>query len=136
MWTSWVTHSMVTGLHQTEERMSGGKLVFCILITEDYFNFFKGTSLKKILKKRKKKRDFSSGSVVKNPSANAGDEGSVPRLGRSPGGGNSNLLQYCCLENPKDRRAWWDISLGSQSWSQTRLSIEAYNFFKVIGYTC
>ena len=48
--------------------------------------------------------------VVKNLPANAGDirdEGSIPGLGRSPGGGNGNLLQYSCLENPMDRRTWW-----------------------------
>ena len=42
------------------------------------------------------------GSVVKNPPSNAGNLGSVPELGRSPGGGNSNPLQYSCLENPMD----------------------------------
>ena len=47
--------------------------------------------------------------VVKDPLANAGgirDVGSIPRLGRSSGGGNGNPLQYSCLENPKDRGAW------------------------------
>ena len=47
--------------------------------------------------------------VVKNSSANAGDVkdlGSIPGSGRSPGGGNSNPLQYSCLENPLDREAW------------------------------
>jgi len=45
---------------------------------------------------------FSDGVVVKNPPANAGDAGvvgSIPGLGRSPGGGNGNPLQYSCLEN-------------------------------------
>ena len=37
----------------------------------------------------------------------ARDAGSVPGLGRSPGGGNGNPLRYSCLENPKDRGAWW-----------------------------
>ena len=49
------------------------------------------------------------GSVVKNLPANAGDTGnksSIPGLGRSPGGGNGNLLQYFCLENLLDRGAW------------------------------
>ena len=41
--------------------------------------------------------------VVKNPPANAGDLGSIPGLGRSPGEGDSNPLQYSCLENPMDR---------------------------------
>ena len=47
--------------------------------------------------------------TVKNLPANArdtGDTGSVPGLGRSPGGGNGNPLQYSCLENPMDREAW------------------------------
>ena len=35
--------------------------------------------------------------------------GSIPELGRFPGGGHGNPLQYSCLENPKDRRAWWAI---------------------------
>ena len=45
--------------------------------------------------------------VVKYPLANAGDVGSIPKSGRSPGEGNGNPLQYSCLENPMDRRAWW-----------------------------
>ena len=47
--------------------------------------------------------------MVKNPPANAGDirnEGSIPGLGRSPGEGSGNPLQYSCLENPMDRGAW------------------------------
>ena len=49
---------------------------------------------------------FPSGSVVKNPPANAGDTGSIPGSGRSPGEGNGNPLQYSCLGNPMDRGAW------------------------------
>ena len=48
--------------------------------------------------------------VVKNPLANAGDirdMGLIPGLGRSPGEGTGNPLQYSCLENPMDREAWW-----------------------------
>ena len=41
------------------------------------------------------------------PPGNAGDPGSIPGLGRSPGEGNNNPLQYSCLENPMDRGAWW-----------------------------
>ena len=47
--------------------------------------------------------------MVKNPSANAGDTrdmGSIPTLGRFPGGGNGNPLQFSCLENPVDKGAW------------------------------
>ena len=48
--------------------------------------------------------------LVENPPANAGDirdPGLIPGLGRSPGEGNGNPLQYSCLENPMDREAWW-----------------------------
>ena len=44
--------------------------------------------------------------MVKNLPANAGGEGSIPRSGRSPGGGNGNPLQYSFLENSMDRGAW------------------------------
>ena len=50
---------------------------------------------------------FPGGSVVENLPANAGDAGSIPGLGRSPGEGNGSPLQYSCLENPMDRGAWW-----------------------------
>jgi len=46
-----------------------------------------------------------SGSAVKNPAASAGDTGSVPGLGRSPGERNGKPLQYSCLGNPRDRGA-------------------------------
>ena len=44
--------------------------------------------------------------MVKKPPASAGDTSSIPGSGRSPGGGNSNTLQYSCLENPMDGGAW------------------------------
>ena len=53
---------------------------------------------------------FPGDSVVKNPSANAGntgDIGSIPGSGRSPGEGHDNLFQDSCLENSMDRGAWW-----------------------------
>ena len=49
---------------------------------------------------------FPGGLVVKNLRANAGDVGSIPESGRSPGEGNCNPLQYSCLGNPMDRGAW------------------------------
>ena len=51
--------------------------------------------------------DFPGGSVIKNPPANVGNVGSIPGLGKSPGEGNGNPLQYVCLGNPMDRGAWW-----------------------------
>ena len=67
---------------------------------------------------------FPSGTVVKNPPADAGDArdvGSIPGLGRSPGVGNGNPLQYSCLKNPTDRGAWWATDHVVAN-SQTRLS--------------
>ena len=61
--------------------------------------------------------------VVKNPPANAGDirdAGLIPGLGRFPGGGNGNPLQYSCLENPMDREAWW-ATVHRVSESETQL---------------
>ena len=61
--------------------------------------------------------------VVKNLLANTGDtgdEGFIPGLGRSPGVGNGNLLQYSCLENPMDRGAWQTI-VHNVAKSRTRL---------------
>ena len=62
---------------------------------------------------------FLGGSVVKNPPANVGDASLIPGLGRSPGQGNGNTIQYSCLGNPMDRGAWWDTVHGvtkSQTW--------------------
>ena len=50
--------------------------------------------------------DFSGDSVVKYPPANAGDLGSIPESGRSPGGGHGNPSQYFCLGNLMDRGTW------------------------------
>ena len=50
---------------------------------------------------------FPGGSVVKNPPANAGDSGLIPGLGKSPGGGSGNSLQYTCLGKHMDRGGWW-----------------------------
>ena len=50
---------------------------------------------------------FPGGSEEKKPPANVGDTGLIPGLGRSPGEGNSNPLQYSCLGNPLNRRDWW-----------------------------
>ena len=58
-------------------------------------------------------------SVVKNPPINAGDAGSIPGSGRSPGEGNGNPLQYSCLENPMDRGTWWAIVCGVAKKSDT-----------------
>ena len=51
-------------------------------------------------------RAIPHSSVGKESACNAGDPGSICRLGRSPEEGNGNSLQYSCLENPMDRGAW------------------------------
>ena len=50
---------------------------------------------------------FPDSSIGKESACSAGDLGSIPGQGRSPGEGNGNPLQYPCLENPMDRGAWW-----------------------------
>ena len=63
--------------------------------------------------------------VVKNPHANAGDMRdlcSIPGLGRSPGGGHGNPLQYSCLENPHEQRSLADyVMVHRVAKSQTKL---------------
>ena len=66
-------------------------------------------------------------SEVKASACNAGDLGSIPGLGRPPGEGNDNPLQYSCLENPMDRGAWWATVHGIAK-SRTRLSDFTFTF--------
>ena len=61
-------------------------------------------------------RGFLGGTVLKNQSANTGgtrDAGSAPGLGRCPGGGSGNPLQYSCQDNPIGSGAWWAIVSGA-----------------------
>ena len=57
--------------------------------------------------------------MVKNPTANAGDIGSIPGSGRSPGERNGNPLQYSCLGNAINRGAWWAMVQGVPNESNT-----------------
>ena len=60
---------------------------------------------------------YAGGAGVENPPGEVGDTrgtSSVPGLGRSPEGGNGNLLQYALWDNPMDRGAWQATSMGSQ----------------------
>ena len=74
-------------------------------------------------------RVFPDGSEVKN----AGDTGLIPGLGRSPGEGNGNPLQYSCLENPVDRGTWW-ATVYRVSKSQTWLSEQKSTIEYVVHY--
>ena len=56
---------------------------------------------------------------LKNPPANAGNIGSIPGSGKTPGEGNGNTLQYSCLRNPMDRGAWRATAHGvTKIWTQ------------------
>ena len=61
---------------------------------------------------------FPGGSDCKEFACNAGDPGLVPGLGRSPGRGHGNPLQYSCLENSMGRGAWWaTVHRVAKSWT-------------------
>ena len=66
-------------------------------------------------------RGFPHSSVGKESACDAGDPGLIPGLGRFPGKGNGNPLQYSCMENPMDGGAWWATVHGVAK-SRTRLS--------------
>ena len=64
---------------------------------------------------------FPGGSDGKVSTCNAVDLGLIPGLGRSPGEGNGNPLQYSCLENPMNGGAWWATVRGlAKSWTRLR----------------
>ena len=66
--------------------------------------------------------------VVKSPPTNAGDArdtGSIPGLGRSPGGGNGNLLQFSCLKTPMDKGAWWELQRVGHGRANERTNMRA-----------
>ena len=70
---------------------------------------------------------FPDSSAGKESACNAGDPGSIPGLGRSPGEGNGSLLQYSCLENPMDHGVWQAMVHGVVK-SRTRLSYFTFTF--------
>ena len=65
-------------------------------------------------------RAFPGGSNGKESACNVGDLGLIPGWGRYPGEGTGNPLQYSCLENPRDRGAWW-VAVYGVAQSRTRL---------------
>ena len=68
---------------------------------------------------------FPGGPEVKASACSAGDPGSIPECGKSPGEGNGSPLQYSCLENPMEEGAWWATVHGVAK-SRTRLSNFSY----------
>ena len=114
-------------------------LVFYVL---DLFPHFDGDRQLEVSRKGIKERLFfwkvvcrkglPGSSVVKNLPANAGDGGSIPGLGISPGGENDNPFQYCCLENSMDRGAWratvHGVTESQTHWSCTHTCRKMYLF--------
>ena len=81
---------------------------------------------------------FPGDTVVKNLPANAGgagDMGSIPGLGRSPGEGNGNSLWYSCLENSMDRGAWRAVVHGATKYG-TRLSTHTHVYWTPGRWCC
>ena len=75
-------------------------------IAEIFENIYKHRKIKYFIIIYKYILGFPGGSDSKASACNAGNLGSIPRLGKCPGGGQSNPLQYSCLENPRDGGAW------------------------------
>ena len=69
---------------------------------------------------------FPGSSAGKESTCNAGDLGLIPGLGRAPGGGHGNALQYSCLENPMDRGALWATVRGVTESDMTKHSTALY----------
>ena len=88
---------------------------------------------KKTKTKKKPTYNFPGGSEVKASASNAGDPGSIPGSGRSPGEGNGNPLQYSCLENPMDGEAW-QATVHRVTKSRTRLSDFTYLLTYLLTY--
>ena len=72
--------------------------------------------------KQPKEWGFPGGSGGKENARSAGDLGSIPQSGRSPGGGNGNPLQYSCLENSRMDKGTWRAIVHGITKSRTRLS--------------
>ena len=97
-----------------------------------YLHFNMWIEVKKLISPDFRVVGFPGRSEVKVSACNAGDLGSIPGLGRSPGEGNGNPFQYSCLENPMDRGAWWPTTVHGVAKSRTRLSDFTFTFRVVV----
>ena len=77
--------------------------------------------------------DFPGASYSKESAHNAGDLGLIPGLGRSPGEGNGNSLQYSCLENSMDRGAWCATTHGDTN-NHMQLSTTTIDSYSLKSY--
>ena len=103
-WNCWETKWLRTAGKNAKEQLTDNFMTF-----QSYWWKIKGLS---------SWEGFPGGSAVENLPASAGDVGSIPGSGRSPGEGNGNPLQYSCLGNPMDRGTWWTTVHGvTISWT-------------------
>ena len=79
---------------------------------------------------------FPGESDGKESACKAGDPGSIPGWGRSPGEGNGYPLQYSCLENSMDRGTWWTTELGGTWWTTLKESHASDTFTTSLQVTC
>ena len=105
----WLTNSMDMNLSKLQEMVKNGE-AWCAVAHGDHrvAHELAGEQQQLLLN-----LVFPGGTSGKEPTCHAGDireAGSVPGAGRSPRGGNGNLLQCSCPENPVDRGAWWVLS--------------------------
>ena len=78
---------------------------------------------------------YPGGSDGKESARNAGDLGSIPGSGRSPGRGHGNPLKYSCLENPMDRGAWWATVHGGTKESDTTEQLSLFYWGRKINFS-
>ena len=102
-----------------------------------YFDFFTDMKFSYLYITSKEFFQVLFGSDGKASACNMGDPGLIPGLGRSPGEGNGNPLQYSCLENPRDGGAWQATVHGvAKSWTQQPLHFISLHFIHTFSLPC
>ena len=103
-----VKEEFIPGRRKGESSAAFFLLICAFIIVLVILRFLRG-NLVKLSVYYTLKLGFSGSPYGKESACNAGDQGSIPGLGRSPGEETGNPLQYSCLENSMDRGAWWAI---------------------------